>query len=514
MMGTKGIMAGPEGTNLRNQAINELTTQVVNAPFQHGYDADSLVKIFFNQDHITVIETKTAKITYQLSPDIEGRNHVYWESQDPDVATVDQNGIVTGVKVGDTVVTATTETGVQAKCYVHVDPLVRLSINPTQYEIYVGDTCQIQYTITPENALNKHIEWRSSSTEIASVDSSGLITGVSPGSTTIIGTTSSGDTASCTVNVKKRPPPDYMWTSRHYGEDTKHVESESSFEEGQSGGGKFTHKKNAGGDADDPTVHDIYTFNTPTLFKAGTVFRFICREYRAVDKEIYINGNRISIRFDDADDYYYGDLTSEATYVLQSDTYLSNIEFRGYIGGSLDELHEYGVYIFVTPPEKNTFCLNSSGTSNNQNYSNTYFIGSMDEDDDGDYYIGRNDFVFESPHVEFNIHFAGPKSISYVDFGDIEESRFSKEYDLEVTDMNGNNDGNSVELAGHEKSDVIFNAKDFGNADASKITDLRIHVTNAWNDDSVVIYPVVHFTDGTTLALGTGTAMPVWHYWD
>ena len=513
MMGTKGIMAGPEGTNLRNQAINELTTQVVNAPFQHGYDADSLVKIFFNQDHITVIETKTAKITYQLSPNIEGRNHVYWESQDPDVAAVDQNGVVTGIRVGDTVVTATTETGVQAKCYVHVDPLVRLSINPTQYEIYVGDTCQIQYTITPENASNKHIEWRSSSTGIASVDSSGLITGVSPGSTAIIGTTSSGDTASCTVNVKKRPPPDYMWTSRHYGEDTKHVESESSFEEGQSGGGKFTHEKNAGGDADDPTVHDIYTFNTPTLFKAGTVFRFICWEYRAVNKEVYINGNRVDLILSE-DGYNYGDITGEATYVLQSDTYISNIEFRGYIGGSLDELHEYGAYIFVTPPEKNTFCLNSSGTSRNQNYNNAYFIGSMDESsgERSDYDIGYNYFYFETSKKAY-IHFARPQSITFIDYGMKEETESSKTYSLNVKDINNNSSYKSIRLLDHDEKDIRFNANDLEGVDTSKIVNLRMNV-NATDYDSIVIYPVVHFTDGTALSLGTDTAMPVWHYWD
>lgn len=36
--GSKGIMRGTEGSNLTHQLRNELTTQVVNAPFQRGYD--------------------------------------------------------------------------------------------------------------------------------------------------------------------------------------------------------------------------------------------------------------------------------------------------------------------------------------------------------------------------------------------------------------------------------------------------------------------------------------------
>jgi hypothetical protein len=512
LTGTKDLMKGPEGLNLNNQAINELTTQVVNSPFQHGYDADNLIKIYLDQDHITVTETKTVRITYQLSPNVENNSGVYWNSQDPSIASVDQNGIVTGVKVGDTIVTATTESGVQAKCYVHVNPLVTLFIDPTSYKIYVGDTCQISYTVKPADAPDKHVDWHSENDGIASVDSNGLVTGVAPGTITITGTTNSKTTASCTVTVEKKPPPDYMWTSEHYDEDTRTGEACSSFGQGQSGGGYFYSNRDAGGNAQYPTVHDIYNFSAPTLFKAGTVFRFIYREYNYVPVSFFINGNSIDF-YCDSDAFYCGNRIYHASYQLMSDTYISNVEFRG-VSSAYSSDPEYGVYIFVTPPGKNTFCLDSSGTSLNQNYNDAYFIGSTSEDEgEADYYIRDTYFVFMSTILNkwpIKIHFARPKAISYISFD--EQLKDYTTIHLILEDINRKFSSREIHVHA-EKARTTFYSSDFSGIDLSSIVNMEFYVEDANTYNYIYISPTVHFTDGTSLPLGTRTAMPVWQYW-
>ena len=511
LTGTKDLMKGPEGLNLNNQAINELTTQVVNSPFQHGYDADNLIKIYLDQDHITVTETKTVRITYQLSPNVENNSGVYWNSQDPSIASVDQNGIVTGVKVGDTIVTATTESGVQAKCYVHVNPLVTLFIDPTSYKIYVGDTCQISYTVKPADAPDKHVDWHSENDGIASVDSNGLVTGVAPGTITITGTTNSKTTASCTVTVEKKPPPDYMWTSKHYDEDTRTGEACSSFGQGQSGGGYFYSNRDAGGNAQYPTVHDIYTLNTPTLFKAGTIFRFIYREYNYVNVSFYINGNQVT-PYHNSDASYQGNRIYYAVYQLESDTYINNVEFCGVSANGGSDDPEYDVYIFVTPPGKNTFCLDSSGTSLNQNYNDAYFIGSMNEDNGtSDYYIENTYFEFVSLKTwPIKVHFARPKAISSISFD--EKLNDSARIYISLEDINKKFSSKEIPIYSNEAR-TTFYSSDFSGIDLSNIMDMEFYVEGATTYNHVTIYPVIHFMDGTSLSLGTSTAMPVWHYW-
>lgn len=65
-----------------------------------------------------------------------------------------------------------------------------------------GQTEKLTYTIFPDNASNKNVRWTSSDESIATVDATGLITAIKPGSSTITVTTEEGnETATCAVTV-------------------------------------------------------------------------------------------------------------------------------------------------------------------------------------------------------------------------------------------------------------------------------------------------------------------------
>ncbi len=66
-----------------------------------------------------------------------------------------------------------------------------------------GKTLQLTATVKPDNAANKNVNWSSSNESVATVDSSGLVTGVDLGNATITVTTVDGGyTDTCNVTVK------------------------------------------------------------------------------------------------------------------------------------------------------------------------------------------------------------------------------------------------------------------------------------------------------------------------
>ena len=78
-----------------------------------------------------------------------------------------------------------------------------VSVAPASATINVGSTQQLTATVIPSNATNKSVNWSSSNASVATVNSSGLVTGVAAGTATITVTTVDGSktaTSSITVN--------------------------------------------------------------------------------------------------------------------------------------------------------------------------------------------------------------------------------------------------------------------------------------------------------------------------
>ena len=78
-----------------------------------------------------------------------------------------------------------------------------VKLNKTTATINSGSTVTLKATINPINATNKNIQWTSSDTKIATVSSSGVVKGISPGTATITVTTKDGSKkATCKITVK------------------------------------------------------------------------------------------------------------------------------------------------------------------------------------------------------------------------------------------------------------------------------------------------------------------------
>ena len=136
---------------------------------------------------------------------------VSWASSSTGTATVTPTGLVTGISAGSATITATTVSGGwTATCQVTVyQPTVHVtgvSLNKTSLTLDTNAHETLAAAIQPTDATNKAVNWASSSTAIATVSSTGLVTGVSVGTATITVTTADGNkTATCEVTVIAAP---------------------------------------------------------------------------------------------------------------------------------------------------------------------------------------------------------------------------------------------------------------------------------------------------------------------
>ena len=128
---------------------------------------------------------------------------VVWTSSDPDVATVDENGIVNAIKAGSASITVTCGTQ-SATCEVTVTDIAAksITISPENLTLLEGQTSQLSAIVLPENTTNPTVVWTSSNEEVATVAADGTVSALKEGTATI--TATCGEvSASITVNVTK-----------------------------------------------------------------------------------------------------------------------------------------------------------------------------------------------------------------------------------------------------------------------------------------------------------------------
>lgn len=122
-----------------------------------------------------------------------------WASSNELVATVDENGTVTAIDVGDAVITVSVKyhDKLTASCNITVENRVTGVNVAKSLDLEVGgETGEINATVNPEDAIGYEIRYESSDEKIATVDEKGIVTAVSEGKCTVktivVATTATG----------------------------------------------------------------------------------------------------------------------------------------------------------------------------------------------------------------------------------------------------------------------------------------------------------------------------------
>lgn len=139
----------------------------------------------------SIIVGNTVTLTTEILPTDAADKSITWSSSDESIATVDENGVVSGLNVGEAVVTATANDGseVTASFTLTVAPLLISSIEIIGEDEMDNQTNQRLNALTlPENATDNSVTWTSSDPTIATVSEAGLVNAVSDGSVTITAT--------------------------------------------------------------------------------------------------------------------------------------------------------------------------------------------------------------------------------------------------------------------------------------------------------------------------------------
>ncbi|MDE6491430.1 MAG: Ig-like domain-containing protein, partial [Muribaculaceae bacterium] len=170
--------------------------------------------IKLNKTEATLKATETISLEATIAPETTTDKSVTWSSSDTNIATVDENGVVTAVAVGTATITATTANGLTATCEITVAETPAsgividkdaLGITGDNLEMRVGDTKTINVTVEPATTTDKAVTFTSSAPSIASVDADGKVTALALGETTITITAKSGVSTTIKVTVVATP---------------------------------------------------------------------------------------------------------------------------------------------------------------------------------------------------------------------------------------------------------------------------------------------------------------------
>ena len=125
---------------------------------------------------------------------------VFWTTSNKKIATVDAKGIITPLKKGTCVITATTVTGLQDSCKVTVYKAPsKVSLSPASGALNVGETGQ--YKVVFPKSAGGTVVFTTSDPSVATIDDDGVVTAIKEGSVTITVKAFNGKSATAKLTV-------------------------------------------------------------------------------------------------------------------------------------------------------------------------------------------------------------------------------------------------------------------------------------------------------------------------
>ena len=193
----------------RNGEVAEFKDKGVNQVF----DTDLLdpTSLSITPNPIVVRVSRSTQATLGVEPIFANRK-VNWTSGNESIATVNENGMVSGILEGQsTTITATSvgNNAVSATVPVNVVPFVPIEaesiiLDKESLDLVQGNSSTINATVLPADADDKSVIWSSNNTAIATVDQNGIVTATGEGQAIITASLAINNNISDSVIVNVR----------------------------------------------------------------------------------------------------------------------------------------------------------------------------------------------------------------------------------------------------------------------------------------------------------------------
>lgn len=189
------VVAVGQGEAVITASIGEATSSVTITVTGEQPGESGLTGVSLDRYTLTLYAGEEAEqLTATLKP--EGTEAaIHWTSSNQTAATVSQDGKVTPLSAGVTVVTAAAG-DYRASCIVTVQPervrVTGIRFDEPTHTLMMGSTVTLQPIIAPDDATVKNLTWVSSDEQTATVSRTGIVTALSVGETTITATTVDG----------------------------------------------------------------------------------------------------------------------------------------------------------------------------------------------------------------------------------------------------------------------------------------------------------------------------------
>jgi uncharacterized protein YjdB len=169
---------------------------------------DPVTNISLNHTNVSLDINGTVSLLVTILPSYASNKKVTWESSDNTVIAITSSSqttcVLKALKEGQATITVTSDNRhLTASCnitsnFVHITSILIKSNG----SLNIGGTEQLGATYEPLNSTNKTIIWTSSDENIATVDSTGLVTAIAVGDVIITATSEDGNkTSSCSYEI-------------------------------------------------------------------------------------------------------------------------------------------------------------------------------------------------------------------------------------------------------------------------------------------------------------------------
>ena len=189
-----------------------------------SFNKDEVESITFDVHNLTIEKSEQETINYVVLPEKASKSSLKVTISNQNAVSVKKETnrlVVTGLAEGNSTVKLEATNGIFDYCQVVVQdhsqapvPATGVTLNKTNLSLDEGKTYQLTPTLVPNNAIEETYTWSSNDQSIATVSSSGVVTAVAVGSTTIsVETNTTHNAASCLVTVTDSGEEDELWDS-------------------------------------------------------------------------------------------------------------------------------------------------------------------------------------------------------------------------------------------------------------------------------------------------------------